>query len=318
MALVNHAKGEINAKIVYYGPGLSGKGTNLNYVYRKLKPEHRGNLKTMNVGKDRMLFFDFAPAGQGKVGDYNVRFHVYSIIGEVTENTAWKMVLKGADGLVFVADSSRERMKANDDSLVELRKIMRGYGMSIKDLPGVLQCNKRDLDNAIPMSEMESALNYGGFTVIPAVAGKGEGVLESMFSLMRRVLGNLRENMQGPDTESAQLIEPIEAPKEEIAEVPPVMEPAPAAEEEPLEMEPVLLSPAEEPVISPAPVEADMESATPMASKPGSDAAMEPVIEMTGAPEQLSVGRLRLPLKIRCGDVVKEVPLVITVALELD
>ena len=90
MALINNAKREINAKIVYYGPGLSGKATNLNYIYRKLKAEHRGKLKTMNVGKDRMLFFDFAPAGHGKVGEYDIRFHVYSILGETTDDTHGK------------------------------------------------------------------------------------------------------------------------------------------------------------------------------------------------------------------------------------
>src|ERR1700690_2992535 len=111
MALINHAKREINTKLVFYGPGLSGKSTNLNYIYRKLKPEHRGKLKIMNIEKDRMLFFDFAPVGQGKVGTYNVRFHIYSIIGESTSGAAWKMVLKGADGVVFVADSAPERQR---------------------------------------------------------------------------------------------------------------------------------------------------------------------------------------------------------------
>lgn len=292
MALVNHAKGEINAKIVYYGPGLSGKGTNLNHIYRKLKPEHRGKLKTMNVGRERMLFFDFAPAGQGKVGDFNVRFHVYSITGEVTENTAWKMVLKGVDGLVFVADSDRQRMKANNESLEELRRIMRSYGMSVKDLPGVLQCNKRDIVDPVPVGEMESALNYGGFTVIPTIAAKGEGVLESLFNLMKRVLANLSESGVAPGAEFDQTSIPEAAPA--------------MAEEKPLEMEPVMAAPTEEPPIPPAPAD---EGST-------SGAAMEPVIELAGEPEQLAVGRLRLPLRIRCGDTVKEVPLVITVGLE--
>jgi signal recognition particle receptor subunit beta len=313
MALINHAKGEINAKIVYYGPGLSGKGTNLNYIYRKLKPEHRGKLKTMNVGKDRMFFFDFAPPGQGKVGEYNVRFHNYSIIGEVAGDTAWKMVLKGADGLVFVADSTPERMKANIESLDELRKIMRGYGMSIKNLPGVLQCNKRDIDNPLPMAEMENALNYGGFTVMPATAGKGEGVLESLFTLMKGVLKNLRESGAAPGMEAEEPVAPEAAAPVAKEEIPAAVEtpPTEAAEESP-GMEPVFLAAVEEPAIIPAPVE----TAPPVAAEAG--AALAPVIEIAGTPELLSVGRLRLPLRIRCGDTVKEVQLMITVELGLE
>jgi uncharacterized protein len=319
MALINHAKGEINAKIVYYGPGLSGKGTNLNYIYRKLKPEHRGKLKTMNVGKDRMFFFDFAPPGHGKVGDYRVRFHNYSIIGEVVGDTAWKMVLKGADGLVFVADSAPDRMKANIDSLDELRKIMRGYGMSIKDLPGVLQCNKRDLDNALPIAEMESALNYGGFAVMPAVAGKGEGVLESLFTLMKGVLKNLRESGEVPGMEAEEPVAPETAAPKAKDEVPPAVEATPtAAEEEPTGMEPVFLAAKEEPPSIPASVETATETAPPVVTEGAAEAALAPVIEIAGKPEQVAVGRLRLPLRIRCGDVVKDVPLLITVELGLE
>jgi uncharacterized protein len=304
MALINHAKGEINAKIVYYGPGLSGKGTNLNYIYRKLKPEHRGKLKTMNVGKERMFFFDFAPPGQGKVGDYTVRFHNYSIIGEVAGETAWKMVLKGADGLVFVADSAPERMKANIESLDELRKIMRGYGMSIKDLPGILQCNKRDLGNALPMAEMESALNYGGFTVMPAVAGKGEGVLESLFTLMKSVLKNLRESGVAPGVEAEEPAPPeaVALPAKEKAQ--PVVETIPAT--------------AEESTLISAPLEREAEAAPPPVAETAAVAALTPVIEIAGVPEQVAAGRLRLPLKISCGDAVKEIPLLITVELGME
>jgi signal recognition particle receptor subunit beta len=317
MALVNHAKGEINAKIVYYGPGLSGKGTNLNYIYRKLKPENRGKLKTMNVGKDRMLFFDFTPAGQGKLADYNVRFHAYSIVGDVTDNTAWKMVLKGVDGLVFVADSSAERMAANVESLDELRKIMRSYGMSVKDLPGVLQCNKRDADNPLPMAEMENTLNYGGFTVLPAVAGKGEGVLESLFKLMKDVLKNIRESGDVPGAEPETTAAPEAAAQPATEEEPPLAETAPAAEEPP-EMEPVSSAPVEEPAVTASPLEEVMETAPPAAPEPEVESAPEPVIEIAGAPEQIAVGRIRLPLKIRCGDTVKEIPIVITVGLDLE
>jgi len=322
MSLVNHAKGEINVKIVYYGPVFSGKGTNLNYIYRKLKPEHRGQLKTMNVEKNRMLFFDFAPAGQGKLGDYSVRFHVYSIVGEVTGNTAWKMVLKGADGLVFVADSSRERMKANDESVVELRKIMRSYGMSIKDLPGVLQCNKRDMDSPVPVEEMENALNYGGFTVMPAVAGKGEGVLESLFALMKGVLKNLRESGVVPGVEPEQpaatdVVEPAAKVEE-----PPAMEAAPPVIEGAAQVkESITITSVEVPEPPVALVEEQKEAAAPViepVKETVPPEVFEPVIEIVGQAEPLTGGRLRLPLKVRCGESEKEVALTITVAVGLE
>jgi uncharacterized protein len=242
------------------------------------------------------------------VGDYTVRFHNYSIIGEVVGDTAWKMVLKGADGLVFVADSAPDRMEANIASLDALRKIMRGYGMSIKDLPGVLQCNKRDLDNPLPMAEMENALNYGGFAVMPAVAGKGEGVLESLFTLMKSILKKLRESDVVPGMEAEEPVAPETAAP--VVETPPA-----AAEEEPIGMEPVFRAAAEEPITISAPVETEAEAAPPVVAEGAAEAASAPVIEIAGEPEQVAVGRLRLPLRIRCGDAVKEIPLLITVEL---
>jgi signal recognition particle receptor subunit beta len=323
MALINHVKGEINAKIVYYGPGSAGKETNLNYIYRKIKPENRGQMKTMNVEKNRMLFFDFTPAGQGKIGDYNLRFHIYSIVGEVSGNTAWKMVLKGVDGIVFVADSTPDRMKTNAASLDELREIMSGYGMSIKDLPGVLQCNKRDIYYSLPLDEMENALNYGGFAVKPAVAGKGEGVLESLFALMKEVTKNLRESGIVPGVEPEQPAPPETAIPEEKEEFAPPIEPAlltleeeqQIVEPEPLptplleEPQPIIL--AEEVVEAEQPVlEAIEEIAAPETPTP--------VIEIAGLPEPYSGGRLRLPLRVRCGGQEKEVTLSLTVAVELE
>ncbi|MGD0844558.1 MAG: ADP-ribosylation factor-like protein [Geobacteraceae bacterium] len=297
MALVNHAKHEINAKLVFYGPGFSGKATNLNYIYRKLKPEHRGKLKTMNVGKDRMLFFDFTPAGQGKVGGYSVRFHVYSIIGEVTGSSAWKMVLKGADGVVFVADSAPERMTANLESLDNLKKIMRSYGKSIKDLPGVLQCNKHDIDPALSLDEMENALNYGCFTVMPAVAKRGEGVLDSLFGLMKTVLKNLRES--GLDLEQ----EPE----------PPAGLPAAT-----------MAGRGEEPRIVETPscvAKGDSSTISAVAAEAGETAPAdgeEPVIEMAGEPELLDNGRVRLPLKISYGGREKKAAFTVSFSLDSD
>ena len=306
MALVNHAKHEINAKLVYFGPGFSGKATNLNYIYRKLKPEHRGKLKTMNIGKDRMLFFDFTPAGQGRVGEYNVRFHVYSIVGEVAGTSAWNMVLKGADGVVFVADSAPERMKENLDSLDVLKKIMRGYGKSIKDLPGVLQCNKHDIDPALSLAEMENALNYGCFTVMPAVAKRGEGVLDSLFGLMKTVLKNLRES--GLELE--------------LGPEPPAGRPAATMAgrgEEPLCVKMPSCAATGDSSTIPA-VAAEAVTATPL-SAAGETAPAdgeEPVIEMAGEPELLGGWRVRLPLKVCYGGREKKVAVTVSFSLECD
>ncbi len=305
MALINNAKREINAKLVYYGPGLSGKTTNLNYIYRKLKPEHRGKLKTMNVGKDRMMFFDFAPAGQGKVGEYDIRFHVYSIIGETTDDTAWKMVLKGADGVVFVADSTPDRMKANLERLDDLKKIMRGYGKSIKDLPGVLQCNKRDIDPALSLEEMEKTLNYGCYTVMPAVSKRGEGVLDSLMSLMKTVLKELRESGLEPEKEPEQLAGlslPTTSGQEELRVTETTYD-------------------AGESYSSPIPaVATETETTTPASAlqNTGAEGDDEPLIEMVGEVEPLSGGRLRLPLNIKYGGCEKKAAITVSVSFALE
>jgi signal recognition particle receptor subunit beta len=286
MALVNHAKGEINAKIVYFGPANSGKETNLNHVYRKIKQEHRGQMKSMNVESNRMLFFDFSPAGHNKIGDYNVRFHVYSIVGEASGDTAWKMILKGVDGIVFVADSARERMADNIAGLDQLRKIARSYGISIKDLPGILQCNKRDIASPLSVSEMETALNYGGYKVIPAVAGNGEGVLESISALVKGVLKSIKESGMVPGLETG--------------------EPAPTAPpEEPQPFIPPTVTVQEETVVVSSPPEPEA-------------VAPEPSIQLSGEPEALSGGRIRLPLRISCGNSEKIVSLTISITAGLE
>src|SRR5690349_3874680 len=149
MALVNQAKREINAKIVYFGPGLAGKSTNLRHIYGKLKPEFRANLKGMQVKDARMLFFDFTPPGDSSVHGCKVRFHVYAISGEPSEPAVWKMVLKGVDGVVFVADSAMDRVGANRTALEQLSGYLSGYGLSLASLPVVFQYNKTDLPDAL-------------------------------------------------------------------------------------------------------------------------------------------------------------------------
>lgn len=193
MALVNNSKREINAKLVYYGPGLSGKTTSLNHVYSKLKPEFRGKLKTMNVQGDKMLFFDFTPPGDGNVNGFSVRLHIYTLNGEPAGPAPWKMVLKGADGIVFVADSSPERMTANRQCLEDLNGYLNAHGQNLQEIPLVFAYNKRDRADAVPVADMQRLLNQGNCPAIPIAASKGDGVLNALLTLVKAVLNKLRE-----------------------------------------------------------------------------------------------------------------------------
>lgn len=306
MALVNHAKREINAKLVFYGPALSGKATNLNYIYRKLKPEHRGKLKAMNIEQERMLFFDFAPAGKGKVGAYNVRFHIYTIVGEVASNSAWKMVLKGADGLVFVADSAPDRLRANLECLNNLQRNLRSYGKNLSDLPVILQCNKRDLSEVLPLEEIQKALHPDCSTVIPAIASKGEGVLESLHCLMKTVLKNLREDGLELGKESEQLAGATTAMMAERRTGPRGMEPVSYSAE------------AESQAILADGGDTEMMAAEAMNGKQDVTDVGKPLLELAGEPELIAGGRLRLPLNIRYGDCEKKMTITVSVSLEPD
>lgn len=194
MALVNHAKKEINAKIVYFGAGQAGKATNLSFIFKKLKPDFRGQFKSMNVQECRMLFFDFLPSGQGKLGDYTVRFHVYTVQGDVPQDSTWKMVLKGVDGVIFVADASPARQADNQSAADRLRTCLSGHVLSPDELPLVVQCNKNDRADAMSPQELQQSLGLAGYSVMPASAASGEGVLECLFTLVKQVLKRLRES----------------------------------------------------------------------------------------------------------------------------
>ncbi len=195
MALINHAKREINAKIVYVGPNLSGKTTILQHIYRKLKPEFRGKIKSMNLQNDKMMFFDFQPAQQRELDGYRVKFHVYTLVGNVSQSSSWKMVIKGADGVVFVADSSSNRVIANVECFQNLKEILCSY--SLNDIPIVLQCNKRDLPDVLPLEDMSLTLTGEATPVFPSIASKGEGVLEGIFSLTKNILNHITIGMPG-------------------------------------------------------------------------------------------------------------------------
>ena len=161
MSMINYASREINCKIVYYGPGLGGKTTNLEHVYGKVSPDTRGKLISLATETERTLFFDFLPVDLGTIRGFRTRFHLYTVPGQVYYNASRKLILKGVDGVVFVADSQTERMEANMESMQNLYDNMAEHGYDITRMPFVIQYNKRDLPNAAPLAELQAALNPG-------------------------------------------------------------------------------------------------------------------------------------------------------------
>ncbi|MEK6583587.1 MAG: ADP-ribosylation factor-like protein, partial [Nitrospirota bacterium] len=196
MALFNYTSREINAKIVYYGPGLSGKTTNIKSIYEKISPEKKGKLITLPTYTDRTLFFDFFPLEAGEIKGYKMRFHLYTVPGQVFYNATRKLVLKGADGVVFVADSQDGMMDSNLESLYNLKKNLADHGINMDDFPVVLQYNKRDLPGVLPIDVLDKTLNNRGVPYFSASASTGEGVLETLTAVSKLVLGDLREMIE--------------------------------------------------------------------------------------------------------------------------
>jgi signal recognition particle receptor subunit beta len=161
MSMINYASREINCKIVYYGPGLGGKTTNLEHVYTKVAPQTRGKMVSLATETERTLFFDFLPVDLGTIRGFKTRFHLYTVPGQVYYNASRKLILKGVDGVVFVADSQIERMEANVESMQNLYDNMAEYGYDVTKIPFVIQYNKRDLPNAAPVKDLEAQLNPG-------------------------------------------------------------------------------------------------------------------------------------------------------------
>jgi signal recognition particle receptor subunit beta len=161
MSMINYASREINCKIVYYGPGLGGKTTNLEHVHTKVAPDARGKLISLATETERTLFFDFLPVDLGTIRGFKTRFHLYTVPGQVYYNASRKLILKGVDGIVFVADSQTERMEANLESMQNLYDNMAEYGYDLTTLPFVIQYNKRDLPNAASIAALQAALNPG-------------------------------------------------------------------------------------------------------------------------------------------------------------
>lgn len=193
MTFINYAAREINCKIVYYGPGLCGKTTNLQWIYDKTNPQAKGKLISLATETDRTLFFDFLPLDLGQVRGFKTRFHLYTVPGQVFYDASRKLILKGVDGVVFVADSQEARMEANVESLENLDRNLKEQGYDLKTIPYALQFNKRDLPTAVPMDEMYGRLNFKGEPTFEAVAMNGTGVFDTLKSVAKLVLTELKK-----------------------------------------------------------------------------------------------------------------------------
>lgn len=191
MSMINYASREINCKIVYYGPGLGGKTTNLEYVFNKVNPETRGKLISLATESERTLFFDFLPVDLGSVKGFKTRFHLYTVPGQVYYNASRRLILKGVDGVVFVADSGAARMDANIASLHNLYENLAEYGHEPGSLPIVIQYNKRDLPDALPVDDLRRELNPTGLPDFEAVAVEGAGVFDTLKAVSKLVLQSL-------------------------------------------------------------------------------------------------------------------------------
>jgi len=192
MSFINYSSREINCKIVYYGPGLCGKTTNLQYIYNKTNPEAKGKMISLATETERTLFFDFLPLSLGEIRGFKTRFHLYTVPGQVFYDASRKLILKGVDGVVFVADSQIERMEANIESLDNLRVNLQEQGYNLDKIPYVVQYNKRDLPNAAPIDELKGVLNPTTVPEYPAVASSGEGVFDTLKAVAKLVLTELK------------------------------------------------------------------------------------------------------------------------------
>jgi hypothetical protein len=192
MSFINYSSREINCKLVYYGPGLGGKTTNLQFIYARTSPEAKGKMISLATETERTLFFDFLPLSLGEIRGFKTRFHLYTVPGQVFYDASRKLILKGVDGVVFVADSQIERMEANIESLENLRLNLAEQGYDLDKLPYIVQYNKRDLPNAAPLDEMRQLLNPTRVPEFEACATSGIGVFETLKAIARAVLTELR------------------------------------------------------------------------------------------------------------------------------
>lgn len=192
MSFVNYQTKEINCKIVYYGPGLGGKTTNIQYIYQKSTAGSKGEMVTLNTENERTLFFDFLPLDLGEIRGFKTRFHLYTVPGQVFYEASRKLILRGVDGVIFVADSQVERLEDNIESFKSLKENLDELGYDINTVPLVMQWNKRDLPNVMPISELSERLNSLKKPSFESIANRGDGVFESLKAISKLVLLNIK------------------------------------------------------------------------------------------------------------------------------
>lgn len=192
MSFFNHNAKEIHCKIVYYGPSLGGKTTNVQWVYQQTAQDQKSKLIALNSDVERTLFFDFLPLNIGEIRGYRTRFHLYTVPGQVIYDASRKLILKGLDGIIFVADSQAERMEENLESLRNLEANLEAQGYSIKEVPLVIQYNKRDLPNAASVRELRANLNHFNAPDFEACASDGQGVMESLKTVSKSIIHVLK------------------------------------------------------------------------------------------------------------------------------
>ena len=200
MVFFNHATRQMTAKIVYYGPGLCGKTTNLNTIYGKTSKQARGEMVSLNTETDRTLFFDLLPMDVGTVGGFKTKLQLYTVPGQVFYNSTRKLVLKGVDGIVFVVDSQNAMLDACKDSFQNLQENLKELGLDVKDVPIVFQWNKRDLKNLVTVEELERHFNTWNHPSFQAVAADGTGVFETLRGITRLVLTHIKTHVLGEST----------------------------------------------------------------------------------------------------------------------
>jgi hypothetical protein len=285
MVFFNWATMQMAAKIVYYGPGLCGKTTNLSFIYAKTAPGSRGEMVSLETETDRTLFFDLLPLEVGKVGGFKTRLQLYTVPGQVFYNTTRKLVLKGVDGVVFVTDSQRPMADANVESFQNLATNLRELGLSIETIPLVLQYNKRDLKNTLSVEELNDILNKDRrWDAFESVAVDGPGVFETLKAVTRLTLKSLRRRMATQDATGAPVPAAPATPRGQVVFSPTALSaaaaeglgtPAPASPpvQPPVETAPEVPPPQP---ISELPVAAALEAAAPaVESVPSQEPAVE-------------------------------------------
>jgi len=191
MSMINYASREINCKVVYYGSGLGGKTSNLEYVYARVKPDIKGKMISLATETERTLFFDFLPIDLGEIRGFRTRFHLYTVPGQVYYNASRRLILKGVDGVIFVADSQRSRLEANIEAMHNLYENMESHGYDLETIPFIVQYNKRDLPDTMSVEELRSVLNPIGVPDFEAVAIEGEGVFQTLSAVSKLVVKSL-------------------------------------------------------------------------------------------------------------------------------